>query len=58
MTGFTQLEQMLVTEEYTPEQLLVIACPTAEQISVIFSSASLVSSLNDSDRSPSQASNA
>lgn len=44
VSSFVQLEQTLTVAEYSSEDLLVIACPTAEQVSVLLSSASLVAS--------------
>lgn len=44
MSSFVQLEHILSVAEYTADDLLEIACPTAEQISVLFSSASLIAS--------------
>lgn len=38
-----QIEQLLTTAGYTYEDTLIVACPTAEQVSVFISSASLIS---------------
>ncbi|KOB76913.1 Uncharacterized protein OBRU01_05183 [Operophtera brumata] len=40
---FMQIEQLLVTGGYSSEDKLIVACPTAEQVSVFISSASLIS---------------
>lgn len=32
---FRQLEQLLVTAKYSDEDLLIIACPTSEQINIL-----------------------
>lgn len=37
-----RLEQLLVTNGYTKEDLIIVSLPTADQISVIISSASLL----------------
>lgn len=39
---FATLQQHLVSESYSSEDLMVVACPTPEQVSVILSSASLL----------------
>ena len=41
-----RLEQLLVTNGYTKEDLIIVSLPTAEQISVIISSASLLAETN------------
>lgn len=41
-----RLEQLLVTNGYTKEDLIVASLPTADQISVIISSASLLAETN------------
>lgn len=38
-----QIEQLLATSGYSYEDALIVACPTAEQVSVFISSASLIS---------------
>lgn len=38
-----QLEQILANSGYTYDDLLIVACPTPEQVSVFISSASLIS---------------
>lgn len=38
-----QIEQLLTSAGYTYEDSLIVACPTAEQVSVFISSASLIS---------------
>ncbi|XP_028166601.1 conserved oligomeric Golgi complex subunit 3 isoform X2 [Ostrinia furnacalis] len=40
---FVQIEQLLQSAGYSYEDLLIVACPTPEQVSVFISSASLVS---------------
>ncbi|XP_072946658.1 conserved oligomeric Golgi complex subunit 3 [Epargyreus clarus] len=40
---FVQLEQLLTTSGYSEEDILIVACPTPEQVSVFISSASLIS---------------
>ncbi|XP_045457050.1 conserved oligomeric Golgi complex subunit 3 [Melitaea cinxia] len=40
---FVQLEQILANSGYTYDDLLIVACPTPEQVSVFISSASLIS---------------
>ncbi|XP_050680646.1 conserved oligomeric Golgi complex subunit 3 [Leptidea sinapis] len=40
---FMQLEQYLTNNGYTHDDILIVACPTPEQISVFISSASLIS---------------
>lgn len=35
MNIFGQLEQLLTTAKYSEEDLLVIACPTLEQINIL-----------------------
>jgi hypothetical protein len=51
-----RLEQLLVTNGYTKEDLIVASLPTADQISVIISSASLLAETNQeaSDRKMSE----
>lgn len=41
-----RLEQLLVTNGYTKEDLTIVSLPTAEQVSVIISSASLLAETN------------
>lgn len=41
-----RLEQMLVTNGYTKEDMIIVSLPTADQISVIISSASLLAESN------------
>lgn len=41
-----RLEQLLVTNGYTKEDLIIVSLPTADQISVIISSASLLAETN------------
>ncbi|XP_050343086.1 conserved oligomeric Golgi complex subunit 3 [Nymphalis io] len=40
---FVQLEQILANSGFTYDDLLIVACPTPEQVSVFISSASLIS---------------
>ncbi|CAK1544455.1 unnamed protein product [Leptosia nina] len=40
---FVQLEQLLKTSEYSYDDIIIVACPTPEQMSVFISSASLIS---------------
>lgn len=51
MSAFGELEQKILKTGVTREELLVIACPTAEQISVLLSSASLISSSHSTEAS-------
>lgn len=41
-----RLEQLLVTNGYTKEDMIIVSLPTAEQVSVIISSASLLAETN------------
>ncbi|PSN56138.1 Conserved oligomeric Golgi complex subunit 3 [Blattella germanica] len=42
VAGFVQLQQLLTSGGYTSDDLLLAACPTPEQVSVLLSSASLL----------------
>lgn len=42
-----RLEQLLVTNGYTKEDMIIVTLPTADQISVIISSASLLADSQD-----------
>lgn len=44
--SFMKLEQILVTNGYSKEDLIIVSAPTADQISVMISSASLIGESN------------
>lgn len=44
--SFMKLEQILVTNGYSKEDLIIVSAPTADQISVMISSASLIGEAN------------
>lgn len=46
-----QMEEMLSLGKYTTEDLLVIGCPSAEQINVLLCSVSLVTEQDSINRS-------
>lgn len=52
--SFMRLEQLLVTNGYTREDLIIVSLPTADQISVIISSASLLAESNQDERKMSE----
>lgn len=39
--SFVKLEQILTTNGYSKDDLIIVSCPSAEQVSVLISSASL-----------------
>lgn len=42
ISAFVKLEQLLSTNGYTKDDMIITSCPTADQISILLSSASLV----------------
>ena len=44
--SFMRLEQLLVTNSYSKEDLIIVSLPTSDQVSVIISNASLVADSN------------
>lgn len=48
ISAFVRLEQMLSTNGYTNDDLIIASCPTPDQISILLSSASLVNESNQS----------
>lgn len=48
ISAFVRLEQMLSTNGYTNDDLIIASCPTPDQISILLSSASLVAESNNS----------
>lgn len=57
ISAFVRLEQMLSTNGYTNDDLTIAGCPTADQISILLSNASLVSDKeNQSERKTSTSS--
>jgi hypothetical protein len=48
-----RLEQLLVTNSYTKEELIIVNLPTADQVSVIISSASLLAE-HENERKPNE----
>lgn len=46
ISAFVRLEQMLSTNGYTNDDLIITSCPTPDQISILLSSASLVGESN------------
>lgn len=44
--SFMRLEQLLVTNGYSKEDLIIVSVPTADQVSVMISSASLIAESN------------
>lgn len=42
ISAFVKLEQLLTTNGYTRDDMIITSCPTAEQISILLSNASLV----------------
>jgi hypothetical protein len=51
-----RLEQLLVTNGYSKEDLIIVSLPTSDQVSVIISNASIAadSCSNENDRRPSE----
>ncbi|XP_070507718.1 conserved oligomeric Golgi complex subunit 3 [Chironomus tepperi] len=53
--SFMRLEQLLVTNSYSKEDLIIVSLPTSDQVSVIISNASLVADSNQEvERKPSE----
>lgn len=50
ISAFVRLEQMLSTNGYTNDDLIIASCPTPDQISILLSSASLVAESNNSSQ--------
>lgn len=44
--SFVRLEQLLMTNGYSKEDLIIVSVPTADQVSVMISSASLIAESN------------
>lgn len=44
--SFVRLEQLLMTNGYSKEDLIIVSVPTADQVSVMVSSASLIAESN------------
>ena len=40
--SFVKLEQLLTTNGYSPDDMIITSCPSAEQISILLSSASIL----------------
>lgn len=46
ISAFVKLEQLLTTNGYTKDDMIIVGCPSADQISILLSSASLVAEEN------------
>lgn len=40
--SFVKLEQLLTTNGYSPDDMIITSCPSAEQVSILLSSASIL----------------
>lgn len=52
ISAFVKLEQMLSTNGYTNDDLIIASCPTPDQISILLSSASLVADSDNQSQDP------
>lgn len=51
ISAFVKLEQLLTTNGYTKDDMIITSCPTADQISILLSNASLVAEENKQEAS-------